>query len=182
MKNVVILTLVLSILSSCQTDQRLSAQYADTRSFFEAEAVRLASQHSALHKVLVFGDSSVTQQLDPVKWQNELRPFIEIDLLKNAYKGRFRADSTARSDETYVVTYTPMDAKTDLKSLSITYTAKDRFICLIKAHYDEDNTLYKATKDLVYYTDSLFTISGSQQVRLGNNLKYTVTGSISEGQ
>lgn len=182
MRKIVILNLLLGILFSCQTEQHHSVDYIDTRSFFEGEVTKLSSQHQSLRKVLVFGDSSVTQQLDVVKWQDELRPFIEIDLLKNAYKGRFKIDSTVGGESTYIVTYTPLDTKTDLKTLSVTLTNKDHMICSVKAHYNEDNTLYKATKDLVYYTDSLFTISGSQQVQLGNNLKYTVTGRIIEGQ
>jgi hypothetical protein len=52
----------------------------------------------------------------------------------------------------------------------------------LKAIFTEQNTLYSATKNMIYYADSLFTINGSQQAKLGNEVTYSVTGTINAGQ
>lgn len=181
MTRTVSLALFLCTLFSCETDKRNTAAYFDTKSFFEKAALKLSIQQKALKKELVFGDSSVTQQFDRVDWKKELQPFAEIDLQKNGYKGRFKVD-TIQNGNQRTITYTSEDPKTDLKELMITLKHSDHSLQYLKARFGTTNTLYEASKELVYYTDSLFTIKGAQQVRLGNNLIYTVTGKITEGQ
>ncbi|MES2558776.1 MAG: hypothetical protein V4590_03495 [Bacteroidota bacterium] len=172
---------MLCFLFACDSGKQQNIEYFDTKSFFEATITRLSAHGNLLHKELMFGDSTVTQQPSTVNWANELQPFVEIDLHKNAYKARFKAD-TSKQANTYQVTYTPLDTQTDLKNLVVTIDNSTDAISSIHARFSEQNTLYEATKELVFYNDSLFTISGSQQVKLGKNISYSITGTITGGQ
>lgn len=173
--------LLVCLMFSCETGKQNTVAYFDTKSFFEEAAMQLSVQRKSLEKELVFGDSSLTQQFTTADWKKELQPFAEIDLLKNGYKGRFRVDTTQQNETECTITYTSQDAKTDLKELIITLGQADQKLHHLKATFSTDNALYEATKEMVYYTDSLFTLSGSQQVRLGKNLRYHVTGRITGG-
>ncbi|MES2781039.1 MAG: hypothetical protein V4651_14195 [Bacteroidota bacterium] len=176
-----VLGLLVCVLFSCETSKQNTIQYIDTKALFKDVIERLSAEHKTLQKTLIFGDSSVTQNLSMVNWESELKPFIEIDLLKNAYKGRYKAD-TLQSENSIKVTYTPLDAKTDLNELVITLSKPGNSLQFLNASFVTNNTLYEATKELNYYADSLFTISGTQQVQLGNNVTYKITGIITEGQ
>lgn len=179
---IVVLGLLVCTLFSCDKGKQNTVEYFDSKSFFETAALQLSAKHKSLEKELMFGDSSLTQQFDTVDWKKELQPFAEIDLLKNGYKGRFKVDTTQQSSTEWTIIYTSQDAKTDLKELTLSIRQPDNALRYFKARFNTDNTLYEATKELVYYTDSLFTISGSQQVQLGKNLTYSVTGRITEGR
>ena len=173
-----VLVFVMCLLFSCQIEQKETTTYVDTKSLLEDVITQLATRHKSLQKNLIFDDSSTTQQVSKVNWQKELKPFTDIDLLKNNYKGRFGVDTIKNTAETYTLRYSSHDTRTDLKELLVTLSKYDSSLVAIKARYEDNNTLYKARKELTFYTDSLFTIHGTQQVQLAETVTYQITGII----
>lgn len=183
MKKNWVIVLCVGVIVSCKPSTKNTiVPYMDTKLLFEKAIKQLNTEHKILNKTLVFGDSVAIQNVKDVDWETELRPFTEVDLRKNTYKGRFNI-KLERDDEHYIsLKYIATDGKTDLKELSVTVTKPDSMLVELKAIFTEQNTLYSATKNMIYYADSLFTINGSQQAKLGNEVTYSVTGKINAGQ
>lgn len=183
MKRCLTSVLCIGVLISCSSEKKnIGTTYIDTRSLFVKEIEHLSHHPLRLAKTLQFGDSIATQNLETVNWSQELQPFTELDLCKKSYRGRFSA-STKDSGEPFLqLTYTSTDIKTDLQTVTLLINKKDSALISLHADFNEDNTLYKAHKNLSYYADSLFTISGSQSIHLGKAVDYKITGMITEGR
>jgi hypothetical protein len=156
--------------------------YLDTRLLFERIARHFTEGHYSLTKTLVFGDSSCTQQLKNANWESELQPFKELDLRKNAYKGRFDVKSQINADSNLSITYKSNDRHSDLRLVTVTLNPQDSTLLNLKAYFETRNNLYSASKMLAFYRDSLLTVKGIQKVKLGNTFSYSIYGRINASQ
>lgn len=183
MKGCLIFALCSGLLTCCSFEKKNTATaYLDTHSLFAQEIEQLSHQSKGLTKTLRFGDSLAIQKGETVNWSKELQPFTEIDLYKKSYKGRFAVSTKDSADDFLLLTYIATDAKTDLRSLTVTLNRKDSSMRALSAEFTEENALYSAKKNLCYFADSLFTIDGSQRINLGKVIDYSVVGVITEGR
>jgi len=160
-------------LYSCGQNTRGTA-CTDTKAFFKQQTEKPAAQQTGIEKDLVFGNKREHTTNAKVKWEDELKPFTDIDLLKLSYNGRFTIDTAERSSSGYTIVYNCTDPKTDLQQVTVQYI--DGNIGMVKALYTEQNSLYQSGTTLTYYTDSCFSITGTQEVKLGNAVTYSVSG------
>jgi hypothetical protein len=148
----------------------------DTKTFFEEQVTILSSKHAGLEKELSFTDKHQHVKIDHVNWKEELTPFIEIDFHKPSYNGRFALEKVNTAIG-YNNIYQNIDPKTDLQKLVVAFDQRGN-VSSIEAEYRENNSLYRAIKTLVYYTDSCYSISGKQEVTLGNSIEYSTHARI----
>jgi hypothetical protein len=160
-------------LYSCSQNQGGSG-YADTKAFFEKRMELDSIHQTGIEKELVFGDKHEHTRSDTVNWKEELKSFAEIDLLKPSYNGRYTIDTLERNHEGYTVIYKCTDLKTGLQEVTISYT--NDHISMLRALYTESNSLYRSGKILTYYTDSCYSITGNQTVKMGNAVCYSING------
>lgn len=170
-------TLILSLIATCclactvpdKQDEPKKIVYFDVQAFFNKEIKRLSELNPTVYKTVSENGQQESKQLKINDWKRELKLFLAADINKAAWRSAFKID---KSDS--LTTYTSLDEKIPIKKLSI-IKLKDKVIEIevINVNY---NILYKATDTLNYYTDSLYRIKKTQNIKLLSPKTYEVTG------
>jgi len=163
-----LLWLLLMLFVACTNNTALKTDYFDTKAYFNNELIKLKGQKLLLIKDLKFNNNSETLVIDTPNWENELAPFIEVDLLKPAYAGRFMV-----SKENNTVNYISTDKHTDIKSVKIIFNANGNADS-ITIVMQKNNNLYQSDKQLQYVLNKGFTITGVQKVTLMRQSDYAL--------
>lgn len=165
--------LMATVVCSC-TKTTQQSPYIDTRAFFEEQISTLKQQQVAVEKHLAFGNRQEQLVNKAVDWDKELSSFKEIDMRKPSYNGRYTIDTISNKDTGYKIRYRSADPKTDLREVIV--GCADGRIQSVMAFYNKANSLYLAGKTLVYCADSGYSVTGSQEVKLGNAIDYSAGG------
>jgi hypothetical protein len=172
----------LTLLFACSYsggEKVVAIPYWDSKQYFANEIALLGSQSLCLQKELNFdGASENTVDSNP-DWAKELDAFLAIDLRKPIYRSRLDIDTITLGDSTYQVTYQAMDAKLDLKSCVLTFEHKSNTLLDVLVAFNSQNSLYTSSKLFRYHQGLYYSISGEQEVRIGDAAVYTITGKIS---
>lgn len=165
------------IFSACENHENRPVLYFDIPGFITKEITHLKENAFLLNKKLRYQTHTEQQQIGNPQWESELTPFLETDLNKPAYAGRFYTDSLVAGD-TLIISYTSNDIKTDIKSVVVySYRQIPFKLCI---NLTERNALYNSTKTLEYTHNSLITIKGEQQLRLSKATTYEIEGFITK--
>jgi len=166
-------------MDGCTSDNQISSvEFWDSKSFFLAEINRLNQQKIGLSKELVFNETFQKMELKKVTWDKELNIFVELDLKRNGYKGRFDIDTLRINDTTNKVSYKANDAKLDLREVSLVYNSHTNKVISVEAIYNERSTIYNASKKYDYIVNEQFKIEGKQEVKFGKNATYSIIGTM----
>jgi hypothetical protein len=157
--------------SSCSQQKGVSS-YTDTAAFFETQIAHLTNQNKGIHKKMTFGNKVEDITLSNADWKKELSSFSQVELNKPSYNGRFDIDTVRTDEHIYSVRYRSNDPKIDLREVDFAY-ANDQ-IHSVKMIIGESNSLYNASKTLIYDADSGYSIEGTQEVSLGSPATYSV--------
>ena len=165
---------------ACSINQKKSTDGTnfDTKAFFEEQIKLLHSQHHTLKKEMVFNGKTEEIKSDSINWAKELGAFASIDFLKPAYLGRFTKDSFSINENCSRTIYLSDEPKTDLKKVEVTYALSSNKITSIILEMNETNTIYQSVKKLCFYTDSAFSITGHQNIKLTEGISYSVKGNF----
>jgi hypothetical protein len=177
LKQVVSVFACLLMIGCTSTNPESGSQLFDTFSFFQTQCSKLKAGRYGLNKEMSFGEQKENITLDSLNWDSELAVFTAIDLRKPAYIRRFWIDSVMMRDE-IIVHYKQKEKVTDIQDVWI-YKQGSK-VNKIKIVYGEQNQLYASNKELIYYTDSGFEISGSQSVKLSVPFLYKVKAVFKE--
>ncbi len=150
--------------------------YFDTKSFFDDQIKSLHAQHVVLEKQLMFNGKNETVISDSINWEKELNAFLSIDLLKPSYVGRFSKDSITVDENFYLITYECDDKRTDLKKAELNFDMNTKKLRSIIFLMRNKNAIFESEKQLIYFTDSAYIISGMQNIKLVEGAKYLVKG------
>lgn len=162
--------LLLAIASCGITDEKKNNEYFNGETYFNQQIESLSKSNKKLNKQLVFNNNTSDNIIVEPNWKLELAPFVEVSLHKKSYTGRF--DKTELNG---VETYLSNDKKTDIKKYEIEYNS-NHTIKKIFIEVADKNNVYQSEKILTYYVDSLFEITGWQNVTALNKTQYTVRG------
>lgn len=152
--------------------------YFDTKTFFEEQIKSLKSQHIFIEKEMSFNSKSEKVKTDSINWEKELSAFASINLLKPSYAGRFKKDSLFINENNFRLTYSCNDKKTDLKKVEIYFELGTKKVKSVIFWMNETNTIYESEKQLKFYTDSAFRISGKQNIKLTEGINYLVNATF----
>lgn len=145
-------------------------EYFDLKGYFEQSIVQLKSQKKPITKTVVHNGASETKKVQISNWETELGMFTESDINKPAWKGSY-----TKLDSAGAVVYNAVDE--DLKTRKIVIDKKaGGEVKHIYVYNEVNNALYKATEELNYYPDSLYSINKYQKVKLLGANTYKITG------
>lgn len=123
---------------------------------------------------MLFNGKNESVKTDSINWEKELSAFVAIDFLKPSYAGRFKKDSFLVDENNYHLNYVSNDQKTDIKKVEINFDLNTKKVKSIIFRMSEINTIYESEKTLKFYTDSAFSISGKQNIKLTKGVNYQV--------
>jgi len=166
--------LCIAAISSCRPDikeNKGDLKYFDIKGYFYADSSMLTSKHPLITKTVSHNGITQTKKVYIGNWGNEFAPFINSDINKPAWR-----ESYTVTTGTGVMIY---NAKTpDLKTTKVIISKNGDKLNWIEIDNHTKNLLYEDYEKLVYYPDSLYSISKWQKVRfLGENI-YLVKGAF----
>ena len=123
---------------------------------------------------MVFNGRHESIKTDSINWEKELSAFASIDFLKPSYNGRFQKDSSFINENNFRLIFLCEDKKTDIKKVEINFDLITRKVKSIIFLMSETNTIYESEKQLKFYTDSAFSVSGKQNIKLTEGVNYQV--------
>jgi len=166
--------LLATVISSCRPDvkeNKANFKYFDIKGYFHADSLRLTGKHPLITKTVSHNGIAQTKKVYISNWGNEFAPFINSDINKPAWR-----ESYTVTRGTGVQIYS---AKTpDLKTTKVIISKNGDKLNWMEIDNHTKNLLYEDYEKLVYYPDSLYSISKWQKVRfLGKNI-YLVKGAF----
>lgn len=152
-----------------------SSHYFSMQEYFKKEASILNRLNPGLVKTISVNGKLQTKRLGKIDWVTELSLFTASDINKPAWIGKYSIDSNASR-----IIYTALDSNFKVRRIEI---KKDQFsglhpVTSVKVSIRVQNFLYSLNEELVYYTDSLFTIKRRQHINLLGSKFYEITGQI----
>lgn len=141
--------------------------------YFKDEAAKLSRQNIILEKTLI-KDGVVEKQIaDSINWNDEFRPFIQLDISKPAMINSYKVD-TVITKFGYEIHYNATDSAASVRAMSV-YFNEDTLVKL-NAISATNNVYYYATDTLEYFGNGYYRIHASSMPKLGKDLSFELTG------
>ena len=169
MKYALFITLIISGCAGSSTSVKQNS-YLDLTKFFSLEITKLEKLEPYVHKTVSRNGLRETKSLNNINWKSELSLFIESDINKSAWKNSYKI--TGNKNE---VIYTALDSSLRTKRIFIT-RSPEGIIKKVLIVNKTSNMLYESSEELLYITDSIYTISKQQHVVLVGDNDYKITG------
>ncbi|WP_256007595.1 hypothetical protein [Pedobacter deserti] len=172
-----ILCLLIVTLSACTSEPKevLRGEYFDLAGYLHKEARQLSSTVRRAKKTVGIDGSYETKELQITDWEEELAPFIDADINKAAWRGKFR-----EVKDTNKVSYVSEDTKIPVKELSVSF--ENNAINAISIVLKTDNILYSSYDSLRFFPDSLYEIRRVQKINMLGQKVYTVRASLKKSK
>lgn len=148
------LLLVLFVLFSCKEElleSNKSKHFFDLKAFVKSQAELLSKQGMPVIKKVAKGGKSEQVTLSKLNWEQELNLIAESDLNRPSWKNHYDID-TARSDDSYVVTYTGQNKDLAVKRIVLTFRNSDHAFMALTIEKSSENFLYTSWQK-IYYTE-----------------------------
>ena len=169
MKYVLFITLFISGCTGSSMSVKQNS-YLDLTKFFSSEITKLEKLEPYVRKTVSRNGLRETKSLNNINWKSELSLFIESDINKSAWKNSYKIINNKNE-----VTYTALDSSLRTKRILVTRSPEgmvEKVLIVNKI----SNMLYESTEELLYITDSIYTINKQQHVVLVGDNDYKITG------
>ncbi|MDZ4844747.1 MAG: hypothetical protein SH857_04270 [Chitinophagales bacterium] len=142
----------------------VNPQYFDLSGFIKKEAERLAKANAEISKTVFLNGKEEKKKMAISDWGKELNSFVEADINKKSFLGKYAADSIVREGQLGMMRYSAQKENLRTRELSVIYD-KDRNPVKINAVLYTGNILYTSHQQLSYEPEKGFWISGKQTIR-----------------
>jgi hypothetical protein len=180
---------------SCESDPKANAPYYSVDSLVNAQIAQLSQSKAMLTKKAeidgVEETNSITPQ-DSAHWAHELDIFLELGVINSPVNaGNYTVENGIKDSNSNLSIRSFKGKKTKETSpveyMKIFYLESPSNIRRIEALYREENALLKGSRFLILEFQEIhnkimltsYSIEGSQQMFLGDPVKFSVKGTIS---
>lgn len=167
-----IIILLLIFVSSCAEPAKESIEmtYTDIKGFFESEVTRLSLNKTQVKKLVEQNGNAEIKNNLIVDWNNELSLFAASDINKPAWRNSYKITESDSS-----ILYVAID--TTLRTRLIEIKRNDQHLpYYFRIKNITRNNLYESSEELIYITDSIYTINKNQKVRFLGKNSYKING------
>lgn len=162
-------------LISC-TEQITEKKFFDVPDYMEKQIKLIRNNTSTIAKLAVYnGDTSLHKlNVRDVNWEKEFAIFLETDINKPIYY----ANMTIISDDSnHKTTYLAKSNQLKIQKVQVEYYPNKR--SMVKIEINKNNLISVTKIQALYISDSLYTISGEQQIKnLGDRNTFFVKGEL----
>lgn len=164
--------LFLILVSSCSEPEKKSVimPYIDIKGFFESEVSRLTQNKTRVNKLVEQNGSSEIKNNLTVDWKNELSLFMASDINKPSWRDAYQITKSEKS-----LLYAAIDTNLRTRTVEIKQNSNGKPIYLRIENITRNN-LYESLEELIYITDSTYTINKIQKVRFLGKNSYKISG------
>lgn len=148
------------------TEQQAAVNYYfSLKEYFAQEAERLKNEAPEIRKTVLLNNQTETKKLRVDDWNNELLTFIDADINKSAFSGKYEADTLLNKNKLQRITYKAKDAKLKTRFIDIYFDIETGVANTIEVVLETRNTLYHSTQNLRYERNKSYSIWGTQEIR-----------------
>lgn len=148
------------------TEQETAVSYYfSLKEYFAQEAERLKIEAPEISKTVLLNNETETKKLKVEDWNNELLTFVEADINKSAFVGKYQADTLLNENQLQRITYKAKDAKLKTRLIDIYFDTATSEANIVEVVLETRNTLYHSTQNLRYEKNKSYSVSGTQEIR-----------------
>jgi hypothetical protein len=161
------------ILSSCGKSSSVQIhKYFSLENYFKEKSVQFSSIKAGLAKTIYKDQKSEQKFFENPKWKEEFAPFAACDINKAAYINSYKSDTLTEKGKT-IIRYSSIEEKLPVREINITFIKNQ--VVAISIIKETSNIYYTVHENLQFGTTG-YTISGGQEVRFIEPVRYSVTG------
>jgi|SRR5688572_21987057 hypothetical protein len=196
MRNFSVCTFIACLfLLSCRADKKTNTLYYSVDSLVNAQIVELTQSKAMLTKKAEIDgveETNSTTPPDAAHWAHELDIFLELSVINNPVnEGNYIVENGIKDPNSnlYIRSFNNQESKeaSPVVYMKIFYLETPSKVRRIEALYREENPLLKGSRFLILEFQEIhnkivltsYSIEGSQQMFLGDPVKFSVKGTIS---
>ncbi len=161
---------------SDQTQQQLDAEpYFDLEGFMQGEIARLDSIAPVVRKTILLNGEEEIKELNEIDFERELNIFLESDINRPAWVGKYTSDTLYSDSSTYQVTYQSLDSTLQTRQLTIVF-GQEAAVREVRIQQHTNTILSEGDQYLTYLVDRYYEISTDQSIRTTEGIHSTIRG------
>ena len=166
MKKYLFFLFLLIAFLACTPTADKNPAYFDLKGYFNDQIALLDSLKPEVNKSVDSDSIQETKKLSDIQWKDELQPFLECDLNKPAWKGKFFIDTLEGEDNgSYALVYSAKDSTFQMQNVLIDFNSKGN-IDHVRMKSFTKNKLYSSMQTLNYSPHQSYSMETEQDVFL----------------
>ena len=147
--------------------------YFDLTKIIQADINHNIENNCSEEKTVYIKGNKETKVIDTIDWQSELKPLLECDINRVAWKDKFFIDTIPNDlNKDITIQYRALSEKVSVRSLSIVYAGQQiKKITIVKKI---DSFLFSTVQTIDYVPAFGFLIRGEQKALMLNSFELNV--------
>lgn len=182
MRLLLMMGLAMSLLLSCQQNHddegRLDSEekvFFDVKSLVEADIRYLDSMQCKAFKKGRINDKAAENQVDTIRWKNELETIASADINKKSWVSFFTTDSSMSGDTT-LIRYTAQKTSIPIRQLNISKVGEK--VTEIYIVRKSSNLIFSSEQTILYKPRVSYTATGSQKALFLRDKTFTISSNF----
>jgi hypothetical protein len=170
---------LLLIIAACSdkqsTSQNPEYDYFNLEEYFIKEAEALRKRNALISKTLLKDGITETLVFDSVQWDKELKPFMNSDLNKPAFRQAYSVDTVHLNSATKII-YSAQDPSLTTRSILISH--HNGIIYSVMIINQTSNVYYSTAETLIYLPGRHYIITMMNDPAAGKETSFQLQGEI----
>lgn len=171
-----VLVLFVSACSSDTSTEQNTSEYTDIASFVKQEVDFLKNRGVVLVKRSSWQGETQTDTLKQVNWEEEMYPFLELDIKPTVWVTDFTLSDSSRNNGEIIREFKARNDLQELRSFSIITLAETGEIRRIDAEVKVANKLTTSIQKISYTKGIGYTIAGKRDTKALGSEDYQIVG------
>lgn len=160
------------VLAACSAPankkQEVKPAFFELGTYMEGQIAALQSAQPKAFKVITFNGKSEEKQLDKLDYERELALFVQADINKPAWIGKYSIDSTFKQAELESLQYKAIDEALPTRHIRIDFAQNQ--VSRVVVREKLKSVLADTDRELIYLPKEGYQINSTQTGQAGDNL------------
>ncbi|MCY7410328.1 MAG: hypothetical protein LH473_08650 [Chitinophagales bacterium] len=152
--------------------------YFDVPGFFKEEITQLQKDSMIVIKTSSVNETSDVHQIDWTNWYRELILFINSDINKPAFIGKYAVDTIVQDSTSKIITYAATDSSLKTRLLEVTFNTATNSVFQIHIINNTKDFLSSTHEELYFLPMKAYVIKSSQTMLFFGTNEMKVMGKI----